>query len=51
MEKEPFDAFYGLTLSDDFDSDGKTKYALGLNGWSDVLYFELWNKAEFEANS
>ncbi len=49
--EEPLDAFYGLVLDDHFDStrDGKTCYPLGLE-WSDVLYFELWNREQFEAN-
>jgi hypothetical protein len=49
--EEPLDAFYGLALNDHFDStrDGKTSYPLGLE-WSDVLYFELWNREQFEAN-
>lgn len=48
---EPLDAFYGLMLDDHFDStrDGKTCYPLGLE-WSDVLYFELWNREQFEAD-
>jgi hypothetical protein len=47
----PLDAFCGLRLDDDFDSvrDDKTEYPLGLY-WDEVLYFELWNKAQFEAN-
>ena len=46
----PLDAFHGLRLDDDFDNvRGGTENPLGL-GWSDVLYFELWNRAEFEAN-
>ena len=48
---EPLDVFYGLVLDDHFDSsrDGETHYPLGLS-WSDVLYFELWNREQFEAN-
>jgi hypothetical protein len=47
----PFDAFYGLRLDDDCDNTRfeKTQYPMGL-GWSDVLYFELWNRSKFEAN-
>jgi hypothetical protein len=49
--EEPLDAFYGLVLDDHFDStrDGKTRCPLGLE-WSDVLYFELWSREQFEAN-
>lgn len=49
--RAPFDALYGLRLDDDCDSvrDGKTEYPMGLE-WSDVLYFELWNRAQFDAN-
>jgi hypothetical protein len=46
----PLDAFHGLRLDDDFDNvRGGNECPLGL-GWSDVLYFKLWNRAEFEAN-
>lgn len=47
----PLDAFHGLRLDDDCDNvrDEKTEYPMGLE-WSDVLYFELWNRAQFEAN-
>jgi hypothetical protein len=47
----PFNAFYGLRLDDDCDNihDNKTEYPLGVE-WSDVLYYELWNREEFEAN-
>jgi len=47
----PLDAFFGLRLDDDCDStrNGATKHPLGLQ-WTDVLYFGLWNRAEFEAN-
>lgn len=47
----PLDAFFGLRLDDDCDStrNGATKHPLGLQ-WMDVLYFGLWNRAEFEAN-
>ena len=47
----PLDAFYGLCLDNDFDNvrDEKTEYPMGLE-WSEVLYFELWNRAQFEAN-
>jgi hypothetical protein len=47
----PLAAFYGLRLDDNYDNvhDNKTEYPIGL-AWSDVLYFELWNRARFEAN-
>jgi hypothetical protein len=47
----PLDAFYGLVLDDHFDStrDDETHYPLGLS-WSDVLYFKLWNREQFEAD-
>jgi hypothetical protein len=46
----PLDTFHGLRLNDDFDNvRGGNENPLGLE-WSDVLYFELWNRAEFEAN-
>jgi hypothetical protein len=47
----PLDGFYGLRLDDDYDNirDDKTEYPLGLE-WTDVLYFQLWNRAQFEAN-
>lgn len=46
----PLDAFFGLRLDDDCDNtrDGATRHPLGLD-WSEVLYFGLWNRAEFEA--
>ena len=45
-------AFRGLVLTDDFDNtrDDKTEYPLGLSWWTEVLYFELWNRAKFEAD-
>lgn len=44
--------FYGLVLDDDFDNtrDGRTSHPLGVSWWTTVLYFELWNRATFEAN-
>lgn len=47
----PLDAFHGLRLDDGFDGsrNGNTDYVLGLV-WSDVLYFALYNRAEFEAH-
>lgn len=49
--KAPLSALFGLRLDDDCDNtyEQKTEYPLGLE-WTDVLYFELWNKAQFEAN-
>lgn len=46
----PLDAFHGLRLDDNFDNVRRgTKYPLGLE-WSEELYFDLWNRADFEAN-
>lgn len=47
----PLDAFFGLRLDDDCDNlrDAKTERPLGLV-WSDVLYFDLMNRADFEAS-
>jgi hypothetical protein len=47
----PLNAFYGLMLDNHFDStrNHKACYPLGLE-WSDVLYFDLWNREQFEAN-
>jgi len=49
--EEPLDAFYGLVLDDDFDKARAdyTDYPLGLF-WMDILYFDLWNREQFEAN-
>ncbi|MFY2948123.1 hypothetical protein ACOTH1_07460 [Achromobacter ruhlandii] len=46
----PLDAFHGLRLDDGFDGGGNQRvdYILGLE-WSEVLYFDLHNRAEFEA--
>lgn len=46
----PLDAFFGLRLDDRFDStrSGATEHPLGLQ-WSQVLYFDLPTRAEFEA--
>lgn len=44
----PSDAFYGLTLDERFDHKDM-KYALGLSNWVDLLYFQLWNRAQFDA--
>ena len=48
---EPLDAFHGLRLDNDFDSTrtGATERPMGLY-WSDVLYFELFNRSQFEAH-
>jgi hypothetical protein len=48
----PLAAFHGLVLGDDFDNtrDDKTDNPIGLSWWTDVLYFALWNRAEFAAN-
>jgi hypothetical protein len=48
----PLGAFHGLVLGDHFDNtrDDKTDNPVGLSWWTDVLYFDLWNRAEFEAN-
>jgi hypothetical protein len=45
----PLDALYGLNISDDFDAE--TEYPLGLSEWSEVLYYQLWNKAKFDAEN
>lgn len=48
----PLDAFFGLRFDDDCDSTrtGATDRPLGLTNWSEVLYFGLFNRAEFEAD-
>ncbi len=48
--EEPLDVLFGLRLDNEFDStrDNATEYPLGLY-WSDVLYFELFNRSEYEA--
>jgi hypothetical protein len=46
----PLDAFHGLRLDEDFDNvRGGNENPLGLES-SDELYYELWNRTEFEAN-
>jgi hypothetical protein len=45
----PWDAFHGLRLDENYDAVRETDYPLGLY-WEDVLYFALWNRAEFIAN-
>jgi hypothetical protein len=49
----PLGEFHGLRLDDRFDDTrgGGTEHPLGLSWWTDVLYFDLWNRAEFEANA
>jgi hypothetical protein len=49
----PLAAFHGLVLDDGFDNtrDRRTENPIGLSWWTDVLYFALWNRAEFEANA
>lgn len=46
----PLDVFFGLRFDDGCDStrSGATEKPLGLE-WSSVLYFELFNREEFEA--
>ena len=46
----PLDALFGLRLDDECDNtrDRCTQYPLGLM-WDEVLYFALWNRAEFAA--
>jgi hypothetical protein len=48
----PLDAFFGLRLDDECDSTrgGATQYPLGL-AWSEHLYFELFNRSEYEAQA
>jgi hypothetical protein len=50
MHESSFAVFYGLRLDDDYDntSDRKTVFPLGLE-WGEVLFFELWNRAQFDA--
>ncbi len=47
------DAFFGMRMDDDFDNvrDDMTEYPLGMVGWYETLYFQLWNKAEFDARN
>ena len=47
----PLNAFFGLRFDDACYNthEEETTYPLGLE-WSDALYFELWNRAEFDAN-
>lgn len=46
----PLDAFFGLRLDDECDDtrSGATEHPLGL-GWTDILYFDVWNRSEYEA--
>lgn len=48
----PFDVFHELKLDDDFDYvvGDRTKYPLGLANWNDILFYQLWNRAQFQAN-
>ncbi|MBB1602042.1 hypothetical protein [Variovorax sp. UMC13] len=48
-QEAPLDAFFGLRLDDGCDStrSGATENPLGLQ-WSEVLYFELFDRAAFE---
>jgi hypothetical protein len=48
--RAPLDAFFGLAFDDAFDNvrDDESRYALGVSNWSPALYFELWNKAQYE---
>ncbi|VWC68267.1 MULTISPECIES: hypothetical protein [Burkholderia] len=47
----PLDAFFGLRFDDNCDSTrtGATEHPLGLE-WHDALYFELFNRAQFDAH-
>ncbi|WP_127526486.1 hypothetical protein [Budvicia aquatica] len=44
------DALYGLRFDDTCDY-ARVDHPLGVSEWSEILYFGLWNRAEFEANS
>lgn len=46
LARQPETPFHGLVLDDAFDSGDQP---LGL-AWAEVLYFDLWNRAEFDAN-
>ena len=50
--KSPLNALLGVRLDDHCDNtrEKKTNYPLGLSWWTDVLFFELWNRAQFEAH-
>ena len=43
------DALFGLQLNESYDH-ARFDYPMGVSEWSDILYFGLWNRAEFEAN-
>ncbi|WP_347253545.1 hypothetical protein [Leminorella grimontii] len=43
------DAFFGLQLNESYDHS-RFDYPIGVSEWSEILYFGLWNRAEFEAN-
>lgn len=49
---DALDAFRGLRFDDSCEGSRKTavKYPMGLSNWSDVLYFDLFNRAEFDAH-
>ncbi len=46
----PFDVFWGLRLDEAFDDvrNGGTEKPLGLSNWDESLFYQLWNRAEFE---
>jgi hypothetical protein len=48
----PLSVFHGLCFDDAFDDvrSGRAKVPLGISWWSDVLYFSLWNRQQFEAS-
>lgn len=39
--------FRGLALSNEFDSD--PDHPMGMGYWDEILYYELWNRKDFEA--
>ena len=43
------DAFFGLQLNESYDHS-RFDYPIGVSEWSEILYFGLRNRAEFEAN-
>ncbi len=45
----PLDAFFGLRFDDNCDSTrtGATEYPIGLQQWSEALYFDLFNREQF----
>lgn len=44
-----FAHFNGVSLGDDFDNPNTGK-DLGMGYWSEVLFFDLWNRERFEAD-